>query len=265
MAGRILNIPILKIIDSPWQGRFFDTEHLKNDTIRKALDGLISSIKETGLLQPITVHMVGENYEVIDGHRRLQAYKEIGRGNIPAIIKDGTPREIQTMSIAANLQRSNLTVLERAVAFEKILQDGIFSSKKELSKAIGKDMTYVGDVINILKLDKRILEHIATYNSTSDVRLLRLIRKAGEIDNQSISEPQYRLYLKYVHQKLTRQQIQNLLDNMDKTEAREPYKLTSGKDGFSVKLTKKLSVAQKKRFDELLSEKLDEIMKEIGV
>lgn len=264
MAGRILNIPIKKIIDSPWQGRFFDPKENKNEKVRKQLDQLKASIRESGLLQPITVHVVGEDFEIIDGHRRVQAYKELGRGNIPAIIKDGTPKEIQTMSVVANLQRSDLTLLERAVAFEKILQNGVFESKKELSKSIGKDTTYVGDVINVLKLDKRILEHIAKFDSTNDVRLLRMIRQVGDTNEEGLCEAQFNLYMRYVHQNLSRQQVQNLVDNIDKPEPKQSYAIKSGKTGFSVKLTQKLSVAQKKRFDELLAEKMDEIMQEIG-
>ncbi|MDZ7742461.1 MAG: ParB N-terminal domain-containing protein [Bacteroidota bacterium] len=95
MAARILNIPIYKIVDSPFQGRFFQAKDLKNPHVRKQLEELKRSIENAGLLQPITVRRVKDKYELIDGHRRLEAYRQLDKGNIPAIIKeadDKTPR-----------------------------------------------------------------------------------------------------------------------------------------------------------------------------
>ncbi len=60
-------------------------------------------------------------------------------------------------------------------------------------------------------MDHRILNHLATNNPTSDVRLLRLIRQAGKVDDQGVSEPQYELYLHFIYQKLNREQLRNAI------------------------------------------------------
>ncbi len=217
MAAHILNISIGKLIESPYQGRLLSSESLNNVYIKKQLDELAESIRSTGLMQPITVRVVDDKYEIIDGHRRVAAYKLLEKGNIPAIIKEGTEREIQIMSLVANIQRSNLSSLEYALAFEKILNDGVFKSKKELSKAIGKDETYVGDVINVLKMDERIINDLAENKTINDVRLLRLIRNAYKVEADGRSTKQYSLYLKCIKDNLTRAQLNRIIKKEQNT------------------------------------------------
>jgi ParB family chromosome partitioning protein len=263
MATHILNIPIQKIIESPYQGRFFNADQLTNIHLKKRLEELKSSIAQTGLVQPITVRRIGEQYELIDGHRRVEAYRQLGKGNIPALIKETDEKDAQVMSVVANLQRSNLSNIERAMAFEKILSAGVFASKKELSKAIGKDDTYVGDLMNMLKMDTRILSHVAELNPNADVRALRIIRKAGELDENGQSDAQHTLYLNYVHQKLTRAQLQDAVKKQQQkaeTQAVPKFRVQSSSKGFKISLSQKLSKADQDRLQQLLEEKLREMI-----
>ena len=265
MATTVLNISIPKIVESPFQGRFMNMGHLSLPQVKKRLDELKTSIAESGLVQPITVRAVGDGYELIDGHRRLEAYRQLGRGNIPAIIKEADDKQTQAMSITANLQRSNLSNLEKAIAFEKILAAGVFKNKKELSQAIGKDATYVSDVINMLKMDKRILNHIAKHNPNADVRLLRIVRQVEKIDEKGISNKQNTLYLHYVHEKLTRGQLTRLVEKEKsvKTETPAPFQIKINSRGFSLQLQQKLSKAQQARFQEILEKKIQESLEEL--
>lgn len=263
MATQILNIPIQKIIESPFQGRFFNAENLTNIHLKKRLEELKNSISLTGLVQPITVRMIGDQYELIDGHRRVEAYRQLGKGNIPAIVKETDEKDAQVMSVVANLQRSNLSNIERAMAFEKILGAGVFESKKELSKAIGKDDTYVGDLMNMLKMDTRILSHVAELNPNADVRALRIIRKAGELDENGHSEAQHTLYLNYVHKKLSRAQLQEAVKKQQQKpgqEATSTFSVQSSSKGFRISLSQKLSKADQDRLQQLLEEKLREML-----
>ncbi|MDZ7742460.1 MAG: hypothetical protein U5Q03_12100 [Bacteroidota bacterium] len=164
------------------------------------------------------------------------------------------------MSVVANLQRSNLSNIERALAFEKILNAGIFKNKKELSRAIGKDETYIGDLMNMLKMDERILNHVAKSNPNADVRALRIIRKAGKLDKSGKSDKQHKLYLNYVHKKLSREQLQKKVVRQSEAEKQDShpkqFEIQTIKDGYKLKIGHELNKNQQEKLKGLLEEKL---------
>ncbi len=84
--------------------------------------------------------------------------------------------------------------------------------------AIGKDETYVGDILNLLNMDKRVINDLMRNNTTNDVRMLRIIRKAGSIDDAGKSEAQYKLYKKMLDERLSREQ---LIEFVNKTTTKE--------------------------------------------
>lgn len=265
MASRVLNIPLGKLKDSPYQGRLFDKKVIeKSFYTRKKLNELAESIKSAGLMQPITVRIVDDGYEVIDGHRRIEAYKLLEKGNIQAIVKEGTDKEVQLMSVVANIQRADLSNLERALAFEKILHEGLFTNKKELSKAIGKDETYVGDIINILKMDKRIITDLSKGNRLNDLRMLRMIRNVEDVDENGKSEKQHKLYLKCITQKLTRQQLKASLEKKNsKSEVEKVnFTLNESKYGFLVRFNGKVDKKKKQQVKELIEKQIGELLRE---
>lgn len=259
----ILNLSINKLTDSPYQGRFFSKEALKKQYTQKQLNELVNSIASTGLMQPITVRSVGENYEIIDGHRRVEAYKMLGKEDIPAIIKEASEQEIQCMTVVANIQRSNLSSLEKALSFEKILKNKVFKTRKELSIAIGKDETYIGDLLNLLKMDQRIIQDLAEHNSINDVRLLRLIRNIDTIDSEGRSDIQYSLYLRCLKENLTRSQLNDLIAREYGSENKTGFKLSYNYNGFQLKFNTKMPSEKKEQILALLEQKVKEIITEL--
>ncbi len=111
-------------------------------------------------MQPITVRQVGKEYEIIDGHRRAEAFRRFGKEEIPAIISNVSDREAQVMAVVTNLQREDLSNIEKAIAFQKILASGLFKDKREFSKSIGKDETYVGNLVNTVNMNQRIIDDL---------------------------------------------------------------------------------------------------------
>jgi len=264
MASSILNLSIPRLRTSPYQGRMLNHHALKSKTTVKQLNELAASIKSAGLLTPITVRATDDgNYEIIDGHRRVEAYKLLGKGNIPAIIKEGTDRDIQLMSVVANLQRKGLNNLERAIAFEKILSEGLFENKKELSRALGKDETFVGDILNLLKMDSRVITSLSGEKKLTDLRMLRMIRNAEPVDASGKSDKQYKLYLKCVHEKLTRKDLQKLLQKKVVNKASCSLKKTQS--GFNIRFSKNATPDQKKKVLSLLESRIKEAITEIGM
>ncbi len=115
-----------------------------------------------------------------------------------------TDREAMILSVVGNLQREDLSPIEKAMAFRKLLDSGVFVDKKELSKSLGKDETYVGDVLNTLNMDQRIIDDILQNRTTDDVRLLRAIRQAGKTDKLQKSDEQMALYQEFKDKGLSR-------------------------------------------------------------
>lgn len=260
-----MNITVVNIedlIESPYQGRILPVESSKSKYLQHRLHELAQSIELTGLMQPIVVRLKSDRYEIIDGHRRVMAHKILKKEKIEAIIVEGNDGEMQAMSLVANLQRASLTNFEKALAFEKILNAGVFKNKKELSKAIGKDETYVGDIMNILRMDKRIISHIAKNNPTSDVRLLRIIRQAGEVNKAGLSDEQYTLYQRFLNENLTRAQLTELAYESS-GKNKKPFKVSHGSRGFSITMYKKLDYHQKLRFKSFLDKEIRNILRKI--
>ena len=258
----IERIKLKDLNESPYQGRLIQlpTGHEKNT--QAELLQLAQSIKTNGLLQPIILRKTETGFEIIDGHRRVEAFRILGRGNIQAIVREMDNREAQVMSVVANIQRENLSNIERAIAFKKILSEGVFKDKRELSKAIGKDETYVGDLLNILNMDKRIIDDVAAHKTTNDVRLLRAIRKVNPVSEEGISEKQFKVYNQFKKEKLSRREVIDLV-NREKGNIEKPFSLSGNQRKYEIRIHAKLNREQKKKFAELLETKLIEIIRDI--
>lgn len=259
-------IKIQQIKDSPYQGRFLTAETAPEEQDNGAeIQSLANSISRSGLMQPVVVRETGAGkYELIDGHRRIAAYKQLGLGNIKAIVKPYDERQAQVFAIVGNLQRKNLSTIEMAVTFQKVLDAGVFKDKKELSESVGKDETYVGDVLNTLKMDDRIVADLAKTNAIKDVRMLRLIRNIEPVDDTQTSYRQWALYMKVIKEKLTRPQVARLIKDAHSKKPREKkYEIRRGARHISIKLkTGKLTPDQLERINKILEEKMQDVCKE---
>lgn len=223
----ILNIPMSEVYESPFQGRFLDftSQNIDNEKDNK-ISELVKSIENSGLLQPIVVRTVWNGYELIDGHRRFLACKKLGWRKIKAIVKDINDTDAQINSIVGNLQRENLTTIELAIAYQKLLDANLFKDKRELSNAFGKDETYVGDLLHTLDMDGRIIDFLSKNNAIKDLRLLRLIRNYQKLDENGISDLQWELFNRVINEGLSRVEVAEMVKIN-----REPKQLT----GFRVK------------------------------
>ena len=117
--------------------------------------------------------------------------------------------------------------------------------------------------MNLLKLDNRILEHLAINQTGGDVRLLRIIRKVEKVNQEGLSEKQYKLYLRYVHQNLNRQQLQNEVDKQDGEAVEKNTQVAITPKGFNLQINQKLSKTQKEQLKNLLEQKMTEALDEV--
>ena len=120
-----------------------------------SLKDLMSSIKASGILEPLVVAKTPAGYQIIAGERRWRAAKLAGMTTVPVIIKETTAREMLEMAIVENVQREDLNPIERAQAFERLIEEfGLPVS--EIAKRIGKSDSYVSNTLRLLTLPDAI-------------------------------------------------------------------------------------------------------------
>ena len=126
-----------------------------------AIDELITSIEEKGLLEPIVVRPVEDGFEVVAGHRRLEACKRLGWRKIPCHIIELDDREAYEASLIENLQHKTLDPIEEALAFKRYVEEYGWGGMSELARRIGKSVQYVSSRIKLLSLPQDVQDKIS--------------------------------------------------------------------------------------------------------
>ncbi|MBL7576283.1 chromosome partitioning protein, ParB family [Peptoniphilus asaccharolyticus DSM 20463] len=147
----ITKIEISKIKPNEKQARkLFNEEKLKE---------LSESIAEFGVIQPLILKQIGEEYQIIAGERRYRAAKMAALEEVPAIIKNISEEEADKISLIENVQRVDLNPIEEALGYKSVMKEyGI--TQEELSDAIGKSRQYIGNTVRLLKLEPRVIEFL---------------------------------------------------------------------------------------------------------
>ena len=149
MQNEIIELYLDDIIPNRFQPREkFDSEALKE---------LSTSIKEHGVIQPIIVRKIGEKYEIIAGERRYKASALAGLTKIPAIIRNLDDKEASKVALLENLQRKDLTAIEEARTYQKILElDSM--TQEELGRTMGKSQAAIANKLRLLALTDEVQE-----------------------------------------------------------------------------------------------------------
>ena len=131
--------------------KFFDDEEIK---------GLMESIKQHGILQPVIVRPLSHGYMLIAGERRWRAARQLGMKEIPAIVRDTD--EIQSLEIALieNIQREDLNPIEKAKGFKELI-DKFDLTQEKVAKAMGKDRSSVTNYLRLLDLPEEIQDNVS--------------------------------------------------------------------------------------------------------
>lgn len=153
----IIDIEVSRISPSKYQPR----EIFK----KERLDELVSSIREKGVVQPVLVRENKDGgYELIAGERRLRAVKELGFERIPAIIrKVDSDIDLLELSLIENIQREGLNPIEEAHAYNRLINEFNFNLEG-IGKAVGKDKSSISNTTRLLKLPKKIQDHMVAEN-----------------------------------------------------------------------------------------------------
>lgn len=146
-SGGVLEVDINKITPNPKQPR--------NKFDDATLMELADSIKEVGVLQPITVKKNGDFYIIIAGERRWRAARIAGLEKIPAIEKDLDELKILEAALIENVQREDLNPMEEAYTYKRLSEEYSLS-QEQIAKKVGKSRTVVANAIRLLNLDERV-------------------------------------------------------------------------------------------------------------
>ncbi len=144
----INEIPLDQITPNPDQPRsFFDQE---------TLEELASSIRELGIIQPLSLRKTGPaSYQIIAGERRYRAAKIAGLASVPAYIRTANEAELTEMALIENIQREDLNAIEIALTFKKLI-DQYSLTQERLSERIGKNRTTIANFLRLLRLPAEV-------------------------------------------------------------------------------------------------------------
>lgn len=145
LVGHIVELELDAIEVNPFQPRTsFNEESLRE---------LASSIRELGVIQPITVRKLGYNqYQLVSGERRFRASKLVGLKTIPAYIRIANDQESLEMALVENIQRQDLDPIEISLSYQRLI-DEINLTQEQLSERIGKNRSTIANYLRLLKLD----------------------------------------------------------------------------------------------------------------
>ncbi|OGG03768.1 hypothetical protein A2Z33_04750 [Candidatus Gottesmanbacteria bacterium RBG_16_52_11] len=125
----------------------------------ESLRDLIASIKEHGIIEPLVVAKTPAGYQIIAGERRWRASKLAGLNTVPVLVKETTSKGMLEMAIVENVQREDLNAIERAQAFQRLVEEfGLPLS--EIAKRVGKSESYVSNTMRLLTLPDAIKDGI---------------------------------------------------------------------------------------------------------
>ena len=144
VAGAISRIAIENITPNPFQPRF--------DFEKEPLLELAESIKEHGIIQPITVRKMGRNdFQIISGERRYQASKIAGIQELPCYIRIADDQHLLEMAIVENIQRKDLNAIEIAMGYQRLI-DECNLTQEQLSEKVSKKRSTISNYLRLLKL-----------------------------------------------------------------------------------------------------------------
>ena len=146
---RVVDLDINDVLPNRFQPR------IKFNEI--SIQELSDSIKKYGVIQPIVVRKIGDKYEIIAGERRYKASVMAGKTTIPAIISDLNDKDSVEIALIENVQREDLTPIEKAISYRKILDMG-YMNQEELAEKIGKSQSAIANTLRLLTLSEEVQE-----------------------------------------------------------------------------------------------------------
>jgi ParB family transcriptional regulator, chromosome partitioning protein len=226
VVGNIIELEIDAIEINPFQPRTNFNE--------ESLQELATSIKQLGVIQPITVRKLDFNkYQLISGERRLRASKLVGLTTVPAYIRIANDNESLVMALVENIQRHDLDPIEIALSYQRLI-DEIQLTQEQMSERVGKKRSTIANYLRLLKLDPIIQTGIRDgFISMGHGRALI------NIEDQDIQSD---IYHKIVLENLSVRETETLVKNYQESLKPSAQKAKKG-SSFTINDNQKKSIA----------------------
>lgn len=197
VRSSINEIEISKIVANPYQPRTsFDEE---------ALNELAASIKEIGIIQPITLRKIDDNqYQIIAGERRFRASKIAGLTTIPAYVRTANDEGMLEMALVENIQREDLDAIEIALSYQRLIEECKLT-QENLSDRVGKKRSTVTNYLRLLKLPAKIQKGI--------VEKVISMGHARALVNIKDSDMQLMIYDETLHNDFSVRRVEEIVRN----------------------------------------------------
>lgn len=237
----INEIELSRIEANPFQPRTnFDEETLRE---------LAESIKEIGLIQPITLRKIADDrYQIIAGERRFRAAQMAGLESIPAFIRKAKDEAMLEMALVENIQREDLDAIEIALSYQRLLEELEFT-QEELSTRVGKKRSTIANYLRLLKLPAVIQKGL--------IEKLISMGHARAIINIEDAEIQTMIYSQIVKMGLSVRRVEEIVRNLNNEGSKE--KPEGEKEKFPHEY-----YGIKKQLDKIFSSKVDFLMNTNG-
>jgi ParB family chromosome partitioning protein len=164
---------VAELRPNPYQPRkHFDSE---------ALEELVESIREHGIVQPLVVRKSIRGYEIVAGERRFRAAKKVGLETVPVVVREFSDEQMMEIALIENLQREDLNAIEIAQAYQKLMER--FSLTQEsLAKRVSKSRPHVANFLRLLQLPQEVQEYVS--RGTLSMGHARALLGLKEVDVQ---------------------------------------------------------------------------------
>jgi ParB family chromosome partitioning protein len=212
VAGAVTSIPLKQIEANPFQPRTHFEE--------QALEELSASIKQHGIIQPVTVRKMGyDKFQLISGERRFRASQLAGLESIPAYVRVANDQAMLEMALVENIQRENLDAIEVAISYKRLM-DECSLTQEQLSEKVSKQRSTVANYLRLLKLPAEVQLGIRE-KKISMGHARALINVNGE-------ENQIDIYNRVINEDLSVRDTELLASDKKKIEPRIKHKNLQG-------------------------------------
>ena len=201
IVGSISELPLNQIEVNPFQPR--------TDFDEDALQELAISIKELGVIQPITVRKLGyDKFQLISGERRFRATRIAGLNSIPVYIRIANDQEMLEMALVENIQREQLNPVEVALSYQRLIDECKLTQEK-MSERVGKKRSTITNYLRLLKLPAEILSAL----KKEDISM----GHARALINVNNPETQLNIFRDAVSNKFTVREIEQIVKDFGNT------------------------------------------------
>ena len=202
--GQVVNVNITKVEPNRNQPRkTFDEDKLLE---------LADSIKQHGILEPLTVVDRKDHYEIVGGERRWRAAKKLGLKEVPVIIRDLTEQQIAEIALIDNLQREDINPIEEALAYKRLI-DEFGYTQDQVAEKMSKSRVYITNSLRLLKLCDSVRQMVIDGQiSSGHARALIPVEDPEE---------QFQLAQKIFDEKLSVRETEKLIKNLGKTNKKK--------------------------------------------